>query len=170
VIAEMEASIKAGSVAVVGFEANGGFLLGQDITRDGKLLCALPTRDAILPMLSLLAMAHDQRVPLSGLMNALAKRFTASDRIKSFSTDRSRALIEALSSHDALHDLLGNLCGELDTKDMTDGLRMKFKGGDIVHLRPSGNAPELRCYAEADNESRAQALVAETLSLVATKY
>ena len=103
-------------------------------------------------------------------MNALPKRYTASDRIKAFSTDRSSALIEALSSHDALHDLLGDLCGELDTKDMTDGLRITFKGGDIVHLRPSGNAPELRCYAEADTESRAQALVAETLALVASQY
>ncbi|WP_425453675.1 hypothetical protein [Marinomonas pollencensis] len=32
--------------------------------------------------------------------------------------------------------------------DETDGLRMILNTGDIVHLRPSGNAPELRCYME----------------------
>lgn len=37
----------------------------------------------------------------------------------------------------------------------TDGLRIYFESGEIVHLRPSGNAPEFRCYTEADTESRA---------------
>jgi len=37
------------------------------------------------------------------------------------------------------------------------GIRsVTFANGDIVHLRPSGNAPELRCYAEADTQERAQ--------------
>ena len=33
---------------------------------------------------------------------------------------------------------------------VTDGLRITLTNGRIVHLRPSGNAPELRCYAEAE--------------------
>jgi phosphomannomutase len=41
--------------------------------------------------------------------------------------------------------------------NQTDGLRASFANGDIVHLRPSGNAPELRCYAEADTAERATA-------------
>ena len=40
---------------------------------------------------------------------------------------------------------------------------MTLERNEIVHLRPSGNAPELRCYAEADSPSRAQYLVDETL-------
>ena len=32
-----------------------------------------------------------------------------------------------------------------------------------MHLRPSGNAPELRCYTEADSASRAETLNAECL-------
>ena len=42
--------------------------------------------------------------------------------------------------------------------DQTDGLRVTFENGDIVHLRPSGNAPELRCYAESNRAELAQAL------------
>jgi len=38
------------------------------------------------------------------------------------------------------------------------GLRIEFDTGDIVHLRPSGNAPELRCYAEANNQNQANNL------------
>ncbi|MBD3843032.1 MAG: hypothetical protein IE909_14355, partial [Campylobacterales bacterium] len=36
----------------------------------------------------------------------------------------------------------------------------------IVHLRPSGNAPELRCYVEADNQQSADALVSQVLSSI----
>jgi phosphomannomutase len=34
--------------------------------------------------------------------------------------------------------------------DETDGLRMTLADERTIHLRPSGNAPELRCYAEAE--------------------
>ncbi len=44
VIAGMEQAKAAGAKIVVGFEANGGFLLGSDVTRDGRTLPALPTR------------------------------------------------------------------------------------------------------------------------------
>ena len=33
----------------------------------------------------------------------------------------------------------------------------------IVTVRPSGNAPELRCYVEAKTDEKAQALLAEML-------
>ncbi|WP_369922687.1 hypothetical protein [Marinomonas polaris] len=38
---------------------------------------------------------------------------------------------------------------EVVSIDETDGLRMTLNSGDIIHLRPSGNAPELRCYVES---------------------
>ena len=47
--------------------------------------------------------------------------------------------------------------------DQTDGLRMFLTDGDIIHFRPSGNAPELRCYAESDTPERARALVLDGL-------
>jgi phosphomannomutase len=42
--------------------------------------------------------------------------------------------------------------------NQVDGLRATLASGEIVHLRPSGNAPELRCYAEADTAERAAEL------------
>ena len=37
-----------------------------------------------------------------------------------------------------------------------DGLRAAFATGGIVHLRPSVNAPELRCHAGSDTVSEAK--------------
>ncbi len=36
-----------------------------------------------------------------------------------------------------------------------DSARISFLNSDIAHLRPSGNADELRIYAVADNQARA---------------
>jgi phosphomannomutase len=127
----------------------------------------LPTRDAVLPILALLVMAREKGVPLSRLPASLPARFTASDRIKDFATEKSRALIQSLSSSNAeIEALLGDLCGKAVGLDQTDGLRMTFANGEIVHLRPSGNAPELRCYAEADTQSRAETLAKTCLQRV----
>ena len=152
---------------IVGFEANGGFLVGSHLSRNGRSLAPLPTRDAVLPILALLVMAREKGVPLSRLPASLPARFTASDRIKDFATEKSRALIQSLSSSNAeIEALLGDLCGKAVGLDQTDGLRMTFANGEIVHLRPSGNAPELRCYAEADTQSRAEALAKTCLQRV----
>jgi len=48
--------------------------------------------------------------------------------------------------------------------DQTDGLRVKFDTGDIVHLRPSGNAPELKCYVESTDEAECKLLVNSCMS------
>jgi phosphomannomutase len=42
--------------------------------------------------------------------------------------------------------------------DHTDGVRVTFASGEIAHLRPSGNAPELRAYTEAASAARARAM------------
>ena len=41
---------------------------------------------------------------------------------------------------------------------------MRFASGEILHLRPSGNAPQLRCYAVADERARAEALLHRVLT------
>jgi phosphomannomutase len=51
--------------------------------------------------------------------------------------------------------------------DLTDGLRVTFVGGEVVHLRPSENAPGCRCYAEAADAARAQTLVEQYLDQLA---
>ena len=43
--------------------------------------------------------------------------------------------------------------------DTLDGLRITFEAGDVAHVRPSGNAPQLRIYAQADTAARAEAIV-----------
>jgi phosphomannomutase len=40
-----------------------------------------------------------------------------------------------------------------------DGLRYEMVSGDVIHYRPSGNAPELRCYVEAASPERADELL-----------
>ena len=62
VIAALERLAAAGAALPVGFEANGGFLLGGVATgADGRTLAPLPTRDAMTPILALLAAAEGRR-------------------------------------------------------------------------------------------------------------
>lgn len=153
------------SGSVAGFEANGGFLLGSDVTVSGRVLKALPTRDALLPGLALLALAGE--LPLSKLTEALPQRYTASDRLQQVPTQWSKEfLAKAALSPKALLEQLGQGARQIQSLDQTDGLRMQFVDGDIVHLRPSGNAPELRCYAESTGQAAAQELVQVILNAV----
>ena len=165
VIAGME---EAGSDGVVvGYEANGGFLLGSDAVRNGKALDALPTRDAVLPIVALLCMARELGCKVSELTESLPKRYTASDRLQDFPTELSRSIIAGLqAAPDEIGALMAPDAGAAAAVDSTDGLRVTFANGDIVHLRPSGNAPELRCYAEADTAERAGRLCRECLKRV----
>lgn len=167
VISAMEAAFAAGEYSVVGFEANGGFLVGNTFERNGRVLEPLPTRDAVLPMLALLALTQERGKPLSTLAASLPQRFTASDRIKEFPTEHSQALIANLaSSRQTVAKVLGDNYGNVVSQDETDGLRLTFASGQIIHLRPSGNAPELRCYAETDSEEQAKELVRMTLDRI----
>ena len=60
----------------------------------------------------------------------------------------------------------GELAGELRAFDATDGARMIFAGDKVIHLRPSGNAPEFRCYTEADTAGGAEKLNAEAMAVL----
>jgi phosphomannomutase len=167
VIEQMNQALSAGG-SVAGYEANGGFLLASDISRDGKILKALPTRDAVLPMLAILVAAVEQGRPVSALVAALPQRFTASDRLKDFPTEEARVRIQGLSGDVAVIEAaFGHLCGKVKDTDTTDGLRISFENGEIVHLRPSGNAPELRCYNEAATPQRARELNAACMDVLA---
>ena len=48
-----------------------------------------------------------------------------------------------------------------------DGIRIELDGGRTIHFRASGNAPELRCYAEAKSAMEAEDLVRWGLSAAA---
>ncbi len=169
VIARMNELSARGRGIVCGYEANGGFLLASDLSRPHSLT-ALPTRDAVLPMVAALVAAGD--APLSSLVEALPARVTFSNRIADVPTHASQGLIQRLAQSAeeggfrAIADLLGPIAGQPESIDQTDGLRISFADGDVIHLRPSGNAPELRCYTEAATQERAQALNDRALAAV----
>nr|WP_270836032.1 phosphomannomutase [Aeromonas sp. QDB30] len=148
--------------SVAGFEANGGFLLGSEVTFNGQTLAPLPTRDAVLPALILFVSSRTSRI--SALVEALPNRFTCSDRLKDFPREESREIIE-LGQTDIARLMLKLHFDEFEimSVDQTDGLRILFVGGDVLHLRPSGNAPELRCYAESDSVEGARSIVNQCL-------
>ena len=165
VIAAMNEAVAGGADRVVSYEANGGFLTATDVEMFGKTLTALPTRDAFLPILTVLWSAVNEGVGVADFLDRLPKRFTASDRLKEFPQDKSAALLKTLSGGDA-ESYLGDLFGKISGIDLTDGVRITFDSGEIVHFRPSGNAPEFRCYTEAGTEERAVEMNAQALSLV----
>ncbi len=149
---------------VAGFEANGGFLLGTPVEEGGRRLAALPTRDALLPALTLMVASARRNAPLSSLVADLPARYTASDRLKEFPTERSQALLaEWREDLPTMQQVLGLESSVIETNGI-DGLRITLENGEIVHLRPSGNAPELRCYVEAQSEKQATALVESVLA------
>jgi phosphomannomutase len=172
VIAGMQTLSARGLSPVVGFEANGGFLTDSAIERDGRILPALPTRDAVIVAVTLIGTAAAARQPLSALARSLPLRFTDSDRLKDFPSELSAERLAAFQSGDpeadraALDAAFGAEVGPVIAVDHTDGIRMILAEGDILHLRPSGNAPELRVYSEADSAERARELNRRGLAIL----
>lgn len=184
--------------AVCGWEANGGFLLGSDFVRQDRVLSALPTRDAMLPILAVLLRTVEQECTLSELFDRLPRRFSKAGLLRNFPRAVGQAIVRALSPSDSrlqqvrftaqgptlLDQEGGNVCcggevknvleirrrletvfarlaaGGIVQLNFLDGLRIYFANGEIAHLRPSGNADEMRVYAVADDPSRAEAIVA----------
>lgn len=166
VIEGMQQALDDGAGSVVGYEANGGFLTMTAIEVEGRRLSALPTRDGVIVALALLLLARRHRMPVSRLGGLLPKRFTASDRLQNFPTELGARQVAQLAAGEDV--IVGQfpMLGPVDHMDQTDGLRITFASGEVLHLRPSGNAPELRCYTEADTAERAQAMNAECLGLL----
>jgi phosphomannomutase len=156
VIAGMEAAKAKGKRAVCGWEANGGFLLGSDLPG----LPALATRDAFLPLLCALFAAGER--PLGELFDRLPARFSRAALLKEFPRATSLRILERLTPEVVGRYFTAELgFGELMRIDETDGVRMIFANGDVAHIRPSGNADELRIYAVADSQGRADAIAEE---------
>ena len=172
VVASMMEATADGAKRVVGYEANGGFLLNSNVARDGKILHALPTRDAVIVMLGILLLAKSQNQKISELVTTLPARFTASDRLKDFATEKSAAMLAKFNSGSEAMDkieiekMFSAICGTVSALNRTDGLRVTFANEEVIHLRPSGNAPEFRCYAEAASDERASAITSLVLAKI----
>jgi phosphomannomutase len=115
-------------------------------------------------MLGILLLAKQQGKKVSGLAADLPTRFTASDRLKNFATEKSREILSRLDTGDdatdkkSIETVFGHLAGPVAALNRTDGVRITFTNDEIIHLRPSGNAPEFRCYTEAATNDRAVTL------------
>lgn len=175
VVSSMLDAAKRGKTCIVGYEANGGFLLNSPVARDGRTLRALPTRDALIVHIGLLLLARREGTTLSRLMATLPPRYTASGLLKNCPVEKSAAILAHFTTGDeagdkaALKAAFGGAVsgGDVTAINRTDGVRVTFANGEIVHLRPSGNAPEFRCYTEAAGEVRAQELNDRCMALVA---
>jgi phosphomannomutase len=153
---------------VVGFEANGGFLLASDVVSTGHTLMKLPTRDSVLPVLLVLNAAAGRGKTVSELVAELPRRFTDSDLIREFPVTASAQVLSRLvEGGKAFIDAKWSaLLGQVQDINLTDGVRVTFAGGDILHFRPSGNAPEFRIYSEADSSERAGEIKAQAVEWV----
>ncbi|MFC0117887.1 phosphomannomutase [Pseudoalteromonas xiamenensis] len=129
---------------VAGFEANGGFILFSDIEFGSKTVKRLPTRDALLPILIVLGCT----VSIYSAVGILPSVFTESDRMQNVNREICTKILDSiLNNPSCFFEALPNL-GLFLELDITDGLRFIFENS-IVHVRLSGNAPEMRCYVES---------------------
>ena len=185
---------------IVGWEANGGFLTGSDIELNGGVLTALPTRDALLPILANLFAAAEQGLSLAALWDRLPARFGRAGLLDDFPVAASQAILAQLvpagaaievefsgagavvdcSRADGIRVALAALAvkdwqrcqstlrrffttdfgfDDIVRINVLDGVRIYFRNGDIAHIRPSGNAPQLRIYAVSDAQARADQIV-----------
>jgi phosphomannomutase len=184
---------------VVGWEANGGFLIGTDTTLSAGTLTALPTRDSTLPILANLFAAAERKIGLADLWDLLPRRFGCAGLLDNFPSASSRTILANLAPPSDLVEVEFDAAGVCDRSgnpgeprrlatsaardwqqskailnrfftpeygftdvariNVLDGLRVYFRNGDVAHVRPSGNAPQLRIYANSDSQERAGQIV-----------
>jgi phosphomannomutase len=114
-------------------------------------------------LLACLLSAAAAKQSLADHVAALRLPFATGDRLKDVPTERAKTLIARLTSEAAARAAFLAGLGDTVGVDTTDGLRMALAGGATLHVRASGNAPEMRCYAEAADEAAAHALLATGL-------
>lgn len=154
-VIEAMTALAAEGGAVAGFEGNGGFLTeGVQFWRD-RLVPALPTRDAILPIVAVLSTAVESGVPVAGLVGRLPARAKATGRLADVDILRGAQWIEGLV---AAPNTLKLLSGTAEVQTV-DGAKFVLADGNSLHLRLSGNAPELRVYVETASTATAQILL-----------
>ena len=152
---------------VVGYEANGGFLLGFDAQGPAGPLKALMTRDCTLPIIMTLYAGRD------GIAARTAREppvVTVADRLQNVAQDKSAALMKHWQKDPAARATFLASVGETERSiNQTDGLRMILTDGNVIHIRPSGNAPELRLYIETNSCTGPEVLLASALEKLKKK-
>ncbi|KRA45684.1 hypothetical protein [Devosia sp. Root635] len=152
--------------SVIGFEANGGTFVGNNVKAAGAALPPLATRDAVLPLLCALGLAAAKGRSVAEVVADLPLQHALADRLQDVPSDRSSAFLARLAADKdyamrlfAPHGIAG--------LSQIDGLQFRTDAGDMVHFRASGNAPELRCYVEGSSEAVARELLAWGMAVAA---
>lgn len=158
VIAGIAQALEGRASPVIGFEANGGVILGSPAKREGRTLAALPTRDAVLPILCCLAEIKRTGAALSQIVKELGFRPARSSRLQDIAPERSAAFLGSLTS--SLAEEVEAEIGPVVSVNKNDGVRLLSDRKEMLYYRASGNAPELRCYVEAASDVRADELLA----------
>jgi phosphomannomutase len=202
VIAGIDELRRAGTHSrIVGWEANGGFLVGSPIGLAREVIAPLPTRDSVLPILANLVAAAEQRISLATLWSRLPARFGRAGLIDEVPVAVSKAIVARLVPPGDVTEVELDATGGVMVRtgsgaaaapvlaepaagawreckatlarfftralgfddivkiNVLDGVRVYFKSGDVAHIRPSGNAPQLRIYANSDTQARADRIV-----------
>ena len=188
---------------VVAWEANGGYLTGSELTLKNGRLAALPTRDAILPILSVLNASVGSKQSLYEMVDEMPAWFGKAGLVDDFPQTISQAILRLLSPEpnsvstsfqfepdeiifrDSDFNRVNDLFigseqveqmknskrilesifskkygfGGLAQINCLDGIRCYFDNEDVAHIRPSGNAPQMRIYAYARTQKRADEIV-----------
>lgn len=155
IIEGMEKDINNDFKRAISYEANGGYINGTDLNINGKILKALPTRDSMLPLITVILFALEKNLLLSSLVQTLPQRYTFSNKLQNFSTENSKKLVSKFSKENSKIELEKTFGYEVESINYIDGVKVFLKNQDIFHFRPSGNAPELRCYTESDTQEKA---------------
>lgn len=166
VIEAMLDACRDGGSEVMGFEANGGVLTASSFKVAGTTLRPLPTRDSLLPILAALSAVARQGRGLSTVVKALRLPVALSDRLEDFPVEKSASLMKHLREDRANLERFIEPLGRISAVSDVDGLRVTLEEGGVIHLRPSGNAPEMRCYVEANSLENASRLLANGMQLV----
>jgi phosphomannomutase len=144
---------------VAGYEANGGFLTES-----------LTTRDSLTPIIATIIDSKKQGLKISELLAKLPQRYSVSGLVREFSAElANRKLAElqgAVGGNDLAKGKFVRISGFPISVNTTDGYRMEFENGDIIHLRKSGNAPEFRCYIESKTLIEAEILSSKCLKVL----
>lgn len=203
-VIEAMATLKSqGHKRIVSWEANGGFLLGSQVDFEEGVLETLPTRDAALPILTVLRRAKRENIRVGKLLDAFPPCYGKSDLLDNFPQEHSKRILDYFNPGDDSIKELRFLAGGIDLVDgegrtlghwtedsppgrlwlekkellqrvftaaggfseivrinLLDGIRCYFSNGEIAHVRPSGNAPQLRIYAFAATPERAGEIAA----------
>ncbi|MFB3152648.1 MAG: phosphoglucosamine mutase, partial [Nitrosopumilaceae archaeon] len=121
--------------AVLGFEENGGFMLGKhNQVRDGAMTMVL--------VLELLAKTDKT---ISELIDDLPPSFTTKTKIS--------------CSRDDAQKIINKLIEEHPDSDTTDGIKITFDEQSWVMVRPSGTEPIIRVYAEGSSQEKLEKLI-----------